>query len=114
MTNSHDRVGWWDRVVGQYERTDLLGIAGDLPCQGDHAMSGVDEVPGEQPTSATDLDDEAFPFAYGRKQLEDPRSAGIGVEAEAAVVHEREVPPVVRGVPGSHAANPTRRSHGVP
>ena len=57
-------------------------------------MARVDEVPGEQSASAAELEDE--PTAQRFEKAEDPRRAGIGVEAEAEVVYQREVVAIVR------------------
>src|SRR5262249_47731005 len=62
----------------------------------DHPMAGVQQVPGQEPAPAPDLDDEPATLADGTEQPEDSRSAGVGVEPEPQVVDPREVRPVVR------------------
>ena len=65
-------------------------------------MPGVEEVSGEQAAAATQLDDQPIALAHGLDQLEDPRPAGIRVEAEPEVVHQCEVPPIVGRVGNVH------------
>lgn len=62
---------------------------------GDDAVTGLDEVPGQQAAPATQLDHDAASGSNGLQQLEDARRAPVGMKSEAEVVHEGEVRPVV-------------------
>ena len=115
MSHADDRVGGRDRVVGEREPPDLLGIAGDVAgevehrrggVRRDHPVSGVDQVPREQSASAPDLDDQAVPCEHGLERCEHPGSARVGVEPEPAVMNEREIAPVVRRAGRLHVGHP--------
>ena len=58
-------------------------------------MAGVEEVPGEQSAPASELEHEAVALTNRREQGRDPGCARVGVERVAAVVHEREIVPVI-------------------
>jgi hypothetical protein len=66
-------------------------------------VSRFDEIAGEETAAAAELEDE--PAAHGLEQREDPRRAGIGVEAEAEMVDQREIVAVV-GQAASPAGSP--------
>jgi hypothetical protein len=100
MPDGHDSIGLGQRIVGKDEHPYVLGarcvVLGQLDHRrggigGDDPVAGVDQMPGEQPAAAADLQDEAAPFAYRLEQGQDPRRAGVGVKAEAEVMHEGEV-----------------------
>jgi hypothetical protein len=65
-------------------------------------VSGVKEIPREQAAAAPELDHETVALEHRLEQLQDPRRAIVGVEAEPPVVDQREVLPVVRGVRSVH------------
>ena len=109
MSDADDRVGGRDRVVGEREPPDLLGVAGHIAgevehgrgrVRRDHPVTGVDQVPREQPAPAPDLDHQAVPREHGLEQCEHPGRASVGVEPEPTVVDEREIASVVRRVVG--------------
>ena len=66
-------------------------------------MSSLDEVTGQEAAAAPELEDE--PAAHGLEQRQDSRRAGIGVEAEAEVVDQREIVAVI-GQAASPAGSP--------
>ena len=112
MAHGDDRVGVRDRVVRQPHPSHVLRAgrsdSGELEnCRGrvgrDDAVSGVEEVPGEQPTPAAELDDQTSSVTHGPEQRHDARRAHVGVEPEAAVVHQREVVAVIRLIVAVHA-----------
>src|SRR5439155_846506 len=87
------------RPVGPSRNTTPGCSAVRSPSSTSRLAAGVDELPRQQAVPASELEDETLAFPHGLEELEDPRRAGIGVEAEAPVVHEREIGAVV-GVAG--------------
>lgn len=71
-------------------------------------MSGIEEVAGEAPAAAANLHHQPSPPPDRLQPGQEPWSAGVGVGAEALVVHEGEVSPVVVGGGSVHA--PSLRS----
>ena len=65
-------------------------------------MTGVDEMPRQQPAPTAELDDEAVARADGLEQREDARRAAFGMEGEPFVMDQRQIGAVVRGALGSH------------
>ena len=61
----------------------------------DHQVAGVDEVAGEEPAAAPELEHDTASLPHGLQEGEDPRRAGIGMEPEAQVVDERQLLTVV-------------------
>ena len=57
-------------------------------------MSGIDEVPRQQPGAAADLDH--LPAAHRFQQSQDSGCDRVGVRTEPLVMDPREVPAVVR------------------
>ena len=58
-------------------------------------MAAVEEVPGEQSAPAPDLDDQAVTCTHRFEERRDPGCARVGVECVPAVVHQREIVPVI-------------------
>ena len=111
MADGDDRVALGNRVVREDELPNL-GVGNGLPSQSQHrgrgvgcddAVAGLDEMPGEEPAPAAELDDETA--AHGLEQRENPWRAGVGMEAEAEVMHQRQVVSVV-GQAASPAGSP--------
>ena len=50
-------------------------------------MSGRDQVPGQEPAPAAELDDQAVGREHRLQDAQDPRRHGLGMEVEALVVH---------------------------
>src|SRR5439155_1549375 len=117
VSDGDDGVGGRNGVVGERQQADLLGVRCVLASQlehgrrgvgGDHAVTGVDEVLGQEPAAATQLDDHSTSIADGLESGQDAGRAGGGVEAEPDVMDQRQVAPVVgiaipvgHGDPGS-------------
>jgi hypothetical protein len=105
MADGDDGVAVGDGILRQHQLPDPFGARGDLlrelehgvRCVGrEHAVTGVDEVPREEPAPAAELDHEPTVCSHRLEQGEDAGSAGVGVEPEAEVVDEGEVGAVVR------------------
>ena len=118
VAGRHDGVGLGQRIVGQREHAVLDRIrrvgAGDVEhggrrIGGDHAVTGIGEVLGEQAAPAADLEHQAVALADRREVGEDPGRARVGVEAEPLVVDLGERGPVV-GVVGAATLVSLRRS----
>jgi hypothetical protein len=100
VPHRHQGVCSGDGVVRQREALDALGVRDVFSCQGhhgrrrvggDHPVTGVDEVPGQLPAAAAELDDGAVPAQHRPQSLQDPGGAGVGVEPEATLVHQRQI-----------------------
>jgi hypothetical protein len=59
-------------------------------------VAGLDQVPGQQAAATAELDDHAAARSNELEQREDAGRAQVGVEPEPEMVHEGEIPPVVR------------------
>ena len=108
VADGDDRVRLRQGILRENEPANVIGSSRIRARQlehrprgvgGEDAVPGVDELPRQQAAPASELEDETLAFPHGLEELEDPRRAGIGVEAEAPVVHEREIGAVV-GVAG--------------
>ena len=131
MPDAHDRIGLGERVVGQRQQAEV-GAAGGLARQIEHRrrriscddpVPGIEQVPREEAAATADLEHEPAPLAHRLEQLQDPRGARVGVKAEAQVVDQREVAPVVRVVGrqgyepspgGSHTSSATSMTRSAP
>ena len=112
MADRDDRVALGQGVVGENE-LPYVGAGRCLPgerehrgrgVRGDDVVSRLDEVPGEEAAPAAELEDDAA--AHGLEERKDSGRAGVGMEAEAEVVHQREIVAVVR-----QAASPAGSPH---
>jgi hypothetical protein len=65
-------------------------------------MTGVDQLPRQQPAPTSELDDEAVVRTDGLEQREDARRAVFGMEGEPLVMDQRQIDAVVRGALFSH------------
>ena len=104
MAGRHDGVRRRHGVVGQDELVGVRGpggvVAGELEhgrrgVGRDHLMAGVDEVAGEEPAAAPELQHDTASLPHRPQEGEDPRRAGMGMESEAQMVDERQVLTVV-------------------
>ena len=112
VADGDDRVALGKGVVGENELPYFRAgrcLPGERQHRGrgvrsDDVVSRLDEMPGEEAAPAAELEDEAA--AHGLEEREDARAAGVGMEAEAEVVHQREIVAVVR-----QAASPAGSPH---
>lgn len=65
-------------------------------------------IPGQQATSAAEFQDEPGTHPHRLKQRQDSRRAGLGVEAETAVVNKRQVAAVTDVLTERHAMSVPR------
>jgi hypothetical protein len=63
---------------------------------GEHAVSRVEQVTRHEPAATPELDHQPVSFANARQQREDARRTRVCVEAEAAMMNEREIASVIR------------------
>jgi len=103
MAHRHDGIGPGDRLIGEAQGAEVCSRSvparqvehGGRGVGGDHPVSGLDEVAGEQTTSAPDLDHEAVTFTNRGQEVDDGRRTGVGVESEPEVMDQGEIGAVI-------------------
>jgi hypothetical protein len=105
VAHRYDRVAVGERITRQDQLANRIRTGGHLPCQfehrwgcvrGDNTVACIDEVTRERTAPTSQFEDEPISVTNGLQQCKDAGRTGIGVEAEAQVVHQGEIATVIR------------------